>query len=60
MRWTEEPGGLQFMGSQRLDVTEHANTYTRIQNHEMVFWGTSLYNSAYHSDIVWNLIQCEF
>ena len=59
MRWTEEPGGLQSMGSQRLDVPEHTNTHAHTHNHEMVLWGTSLYNSVYHSDIVWNLIQCE-
>ena len=23
--WTEEPGGLQFMGSQESDMTEHAH-----------------------------------
>jgi len=26
--WTEEPGGLQSMGSQELDMTEHACTHT--------------------------------
>jgi len=25
--WTEEPGGLQFVGSQELDMTEHACTH---------------------------------
>ena len=24
--WTEEPGGLQFMGSQKWDTTEHTFT----------------------------------
>ena len=24
--WTEEPGGLQFIGSQRVDMTERLNT----------------------------------
>ena len=24
--WTEEPGGLQSMGSQRVGVTEHSHT----------------------------------
>ena len=24
--WTEDPGGLQTMGSQRIDMTEHALT----------------------------------
>ena len=28
--WTEEPGGLQFMGSQEPDVTESLNTYVHI------------------------------
>ena len=26
--WTEEPGGLQSMGLQELDTTEHACTHT--------------------------------
>ena len=26
--WTEEPGGLQSMGSQESDTTEHAHIYT--------------------------------
>ena len=26
MPWTEEPGGLQSMGSQKSDLTEHAYT----------------------------------
>ena len=26
--WTEEPGGLQSMGSQELDMAEHACTHT--------------------------------
>ena len=26
--WTEEPGGLQSMGSQELDVTEQLSTHT--------------------------------
>ena len=26
--WTEEPGRLQSMGSQELDMTEHACTHT--------------------------------
>ena len=25
--WIEEPGGLQSMGSQRADTTEHAHTF---------------------------------
>ena len=28
--WTEEPGGLQSMGSQESDTTECAHTYTRL------------------------------
>ena len=28
--WTEEPGGLQFMGSQEPDVTESLNTHVHI------------------------------
>ena len=28
--WTEEPGRLQAMGSQRLDTTNHTHTHTRI------------------------------
>ena len=26
--WTEEPGGLQSVGSQRLDTAEHVSTHT--------------------------------
>ena len=26
--WAEEPGGLQSMGSQRVDMTERLNTHT--------------------------------
>ena len=25
--WSEEPGGLQSMGSQKLDMTEHTQTF---------------------------------
>ena len=35
--WTEEPGGPQYTGSQRVDqdwVTEHANDKERICNYE--------------------------
>ena len=34
--WTEEPGQLQSMGSQRADVTEHARmlTHTVTYTHE--------------------------
>ena len=28
--WTEEPGGLQSMGSQKSDLTEQACTHTHI------------------------------
>ena len=28
MRWTEEPGGLQSMGSQRVDTIEQLYTHT--------------------------------
>ena len=28
--WTEEPGGLQSMGSQRVDTTERLSTHTHI------------------------------
>ena len=27
IRWTEEPGGLQSMGSQRVDTTEHTGMH---------------------------------
>ena len=30
MPWTEEPGRLQFMGSQRVDTIEHAHTYAQL------------------------------
>ena len=33
--WTEEPGGLQFMGLQELDTTEqltHTHTHTHTEN----------------------------
>ena len=29
--WTEEPGGLQSIGSQREDMTEHPHTHTHTQ-----------------------------
>ena len=28
--WTEEPGGLQSMGSQELDVTQHTHTHMQL------------------------------
>ena len=28
--WTEEPGGLQSMGSQELDTTKHTHTTTAV------------------------------
>ena len=31
--WTEEPGQLQSMGSQRADVTEHARMLTQSHTH---------------------------
>ena len=31
--WTEEPGGLQSMGSHRVDMTEHTHTHTHTHTH---------------------------
>jgi len=31
--WTEEPGGLQSMGSQELDRTEQVSMHTRAHTH---------------------------
>ena len=32
--WAEEPGGLQFMGSQRLDMIEHIHIQTHNYSEE--------------------------
>ena len=34
--WTEEPGGLQSMGSQRSDTTESAYTHTHTHTHTTI------------------------
>ena len=31
IQWTEEPGGLPSMGSQRADVTEHLHIHAQIE-----------------------------
>ena len=31
--WTEEPGGLQSLGSQESDMTEYARKHTHRQSH---------------------------
>ena len=33
--WTEEPGGLQSMGSQRVDTTERLSTHIHIQPNKL-------------------------
>ena len=33
--WTEEPGGLQSMGSQELDTTERLNRHTLQRTHHL-------------------------
>ena len=36
--WTEEPGGLQFMGLQRVDMTERpTHTHTHTHTHTGIY-----------------------
>ena len=49
--WTEEPGGLQSMGSQSQDTTEklthtHTHTHTQLINNAMVVSGEQPRDSA--------------
>ena len=32
--WTEEPGGLRFLGLQELGMTERLSTHTHIHTHK--------------------------
>ena len=44
--WTEEPGGLQSMGSQRLDMTEQLNNSQPI--HNQFFLSPVISSCSYH------------
>ena len=34
--WREEPGGLQSMGSQELDMTEYVHAHTHTHTHTVI------------------------
>ena len=40
--WTEEPGGLQSIGSQSQTLLKQLNTHTHTHTHKVVFWTTSI------------------
>ena len=59
--WTEELGGLQSVGSQEPDTTEHAHTHTHTHTQKLkMFMLLSIgLNPRYElkSSQIWNLLQ---
>ena len=48
--WTEEPGGLQSMGSQRVGQDRGTNTHTHTHTHTQLIYNAVLVSGVQHSE----------